>query len=130
MYADILYVICRCFLVGVPKCKVWCFIQRFIRCTGNGCRSAKAVATKRSNLWLQRCEYTFLWIRKNNCELNVRGSVHHSIIHKENSTKCNSVSKCYFVFIWSSTCFGRHTRWQRPATTRPTDLHVCKSRGC
>ena len=30
--------------------------------------------------------------------LDVRGSVHHSIIHKENPTKCNSVSKFYFIF--------------------------------
>ena len=41
-------------------------------------------------------------------ELDVCGSVHHSIIHKENPTRCNSVSKFYFIFIWSSTCFGRH----------------------
>jgi hypothetical protein len=26
-------------------------------------------------------------------------SVHHSIIHKENPTRCNSVSKFYFIFI-------------------------------
>jgi hypothetical protein len=31
--------------------------------------------------------------------LDVRGSVHHSIIHKENPTRCNSVSKFYFIFI-------------------------------
>jgi len=106
--------------------------------------------------------------------LDVRGSVHHSIIHIENPTRCNSVSKFYFKFIWNSTCFGRHTAhhqepktalaasglakvegcwtcscwmlsgieyeklhctfsystWQRPATTRPTTLHVCKNRGC
>jgi len=41
--------------------------------------------------------------------LDVRVSVHHSTIHKENPTRCNSVSKFYFIFIWSSTCFGRHT---------------------
>jgi hypothetical protein len=27
------------------------------------------------------------------------GSVHHSIIHKENPTRCNSVSKFYFIFM-------------------------------
>jgi hypothetical protein len=30
---------------------------------------------------------------------NVPGSVHDSIIHKENPTRCNSVSKFYFLFI-------------------------------
>jgi hypothetical protein len=29
---------------------------------------------------------------------------------KKNPTKCNSALKCYYsIFIWSSTCFGRHT---------------------
>jgi hypothetical protein len=32
-------------------------------------------------------------------ELDVHGSVHHGIIHKENPTKCNSVSKFYFILI-------------------------------
>ena len=31
-------------------------------------------------------------------KLDVCGSVHHSIIHKENPTRCNSVSKFHFVF--------------------------------
>jgi len=35
--------------------------------------------------------------------------MHHSVIHKEDPTRCNSVSKFYFIFIWSSTYFGRHT---------------------
>jgi len=61
--------------------------------------------------------------------------------------------KIYFcIFIWSSTCFGRHTaHHQEPKTvlaasgfayvedcwpcscwtlTRPTTFHVCKTRGC
>jgi len=29
-------------------------------------------------------------------KLDVRGSVHHSIIHKENQTTCNSVPKFLF----------------------------------
>jgi hypothetical protein len=38
--------------------------------------------------------------------IDVRGSVHHSIIHKE---KSNNMSKFYYsIFVWSSTCFGRH----------------------
>jgi hypothetical protein len=34
----------------------------------------------------------------------------YSEIHEENPTKCNSVPKFYYsLFIWSSTCFERHT---------------------
>jgi hypothetical protein len=40
-----------------------------------------------------------------------------SLIRIENPARCNSVSKFYFIFIWSSTCFGRHTaRHQEPKT--------------
>jgi len=48
-------------------------------------------------------------------QFDVRGSVHHSTIHEE---RCNNVSKFYYsVFIWSSTCFGRHTaHHQEPKT--------------
>jgi len=77
---------------------------------------------------------------------------------KKNPTKCNNISEFYYsIFIWSSTCFGRHTAhyqepktalaasgwtcswwtlsgtlcaWQRPPTTRPTAFHVWKTRGC
>ena len=36
---------------------------------------------------------------------------------KKNPTRCNSVSKFYFIFIRSSTCFGRHTaHHQEPKT--------------
>jgi len=75
-------------------------------------------------------------------KLDVRGSVHYTIIHIGNPTRCNSASQFYFIFIWRSTCFWRHTAhhqehctfsystWQGPATTRPTTLHVCKTRGC
>jgi hypothetical protein len=56
-------------------------------------------------------------------KLNVCGSVHHSIIHKENPTRCNSVSKFYLIFLCSST-------FQGAGTTHPTTLHVCKTRGC
>jgi len=34
-----------------------------------------------------------------------------------NPTRCNSVSKFYFIFIWSWTCFKRHTaHHQEPKT--------------
>jgi len=55
-----------------------------------------------------------------NTLLDVRRSVHHksSTIHKENPTRCNNVAKFYYsIFIWSSTCFGRHTaHHQEPKT--------------
>ena len=37
---------------------------------------------------------------------------------KKNPTRCNDVSKLYFfIFIWSSSCFGRHTaHHQEPKT--------------
>jgi len=39
------------------------------------------------------------------------------IIYKANPTRCNSVSKFNFLFIQSSTCFGRHTaHHQEPKT--------------
>jgi hypothetical protein len=47
--------------------------------------------------------------------LDVCVSVHHSIIHKENPTRCNSVSKFYFIFVWSSTCFRQYSaHYQKP----------------
>jgi len=54
-----------------------------------------------------------------NCKHDIRGSVHHSIIHKENLTRCNIASKFYFIFTWSSTCFGRHTAHHQEPKTAP-----------
>ena len=45
----------------------------------------------------------------------IRASLY--IIHKENPKRCNSVTKFYFIFIWSSTCFEWHTaHHQEPKT--------------
>jgi len=42
--------------------------------------------------------------------LNFRGLIPTSWFIKKNPTRCNNVSKFYYsIFIWSSTCFGRHT---------------------
>jgi hypothetical protein len=88
----------------------------------------------------------------------VRGTAEaSSCSYKKNPTRCNNVLKFYcFIFIWRSTCFGRHTahhqepktalatsgfsyvgscwtcRWWtwRLPTTRPTSFHVWKTRGC
>jgi hypothetical protein len=37
--------------------------------------------------------------RKPCLNVDVCGSVHHSIIYIENPTRCHSVSKFYFIFI-------------------------------
>jgi len=48
------------------------------------------------------------------------------IIHIENPTRCHSVSKFYFIFIWSSTCFGRHTAYhEEPKTALATPGFAC-----
>jgi hypothetical protein len=36
---------------------------------------------------------------------------------KKYLTTCNSVSKFYFIFIWSSTCFGQHTAHHQESKT-------------
>jgi hypothetical protein len=48
----------------------------------------------------------------------VRGYVHHSKIHKEKSNKMQQCTKFHYsIFIWSSTCFDRHTaHHQEPKT--------------
>jgi hypothetical protein len=44
------------------------------------------------------------------CQFDVHGSVHHSAIHTEMANKMQQCIKIYYsMFIWSSTCFGRHT---------------------
>jgi hypothetical protein len=74
----------------------------------------------------------------------------------KNSSRCNNISRFYYsTFIWSSTCFGRHTAyhqepkialaasgflyvkgcwtcrwWTLSGLTRPTTFHVWKTRGC
>jgi len=92
-------------------------------------------------------------------ELDVRGSVHHSTIHTKKSNKMQQCIKIYYsIFMWSSTCFKRHTaHHQEPKTAlaasgfaymeglldvwlmdavsvqQPhvqTTLHICKTRGC
>jgi len=68
---------------------------------------------------------------------------------QKNPTRWNSVSKFYLIFIWSSTCFGRHTaHHQEPKTALAVSgfayvegcwtcgcwtlsaFYVCKTRGC
>jgi len=39
------------------------------------------------------------------------------VFHKENPTRCSSVSKFYFIFTWSSICFGRNTAHHQESKT-------------
>jgi hypothetical protein len=43
------------------------------------------------------------------------------VIIKKNPTRCNKVSNSiyYSIFIWSSTCFGRHTAHHQEPKTAP-----------
>jgi len=73
----------------------------------------------------QVCQWNFSWASSQIERMNgkwtntdVRGSAHHSMIHIGNPTRYNSVSKFYFIFIWSSTRFRRHTNHhQEPETS-------------
>jgi hypothetical protein len=70
-----------------------------------------------NNRWLFMVMWAVSWVKYSVHKLDFRGSVHHSIIHKEIPTRCSSISKFYFIFMWSSTCFGRHTaHHQEPKT--------------
>jgi len=118
-------------------------------------------AESRSALWTWSPTKTReTWRKKIMCAINLRykldlrGSVYHSTIHTQKSNKMQQCIEIYYsIFIWSPTCFGRHTvlrqepktalagsglhtwkvvghviagRCQSPATTRPTTFHVCK----
>jgi len=56
--------------------------------------------------------------------------VHHSIIHIKNPTRCSSVSKFYFIFIWSSTCFGWHTTHHQEPKTALAASGFAYAEGC
>jgi len=47
-----------------------------------------------------------------------------------NPTRCNSVSKFYFIFIWSLTCFGRHTAQHQEPKTALTASGFAYVEGC
>jgi len=52
------------------------------------------------------------------CKLGVRGSVHHSIIHKENPTRCSSVSK-FISYLYKA----QHVSGDTPPIVRSLKLH-------
>jgi hypothetical protein len=110
-----------------------------------------------SESWIQKCPQAKKWsfMTRTVNLLFVDPCIIVYIIYIENPTRCNNVSKFYFVFVWSSTCFGRHTAhhqelkialaasgfahvegcwtckcWTLSASTRSTTFHVCKTKGC
>jgi len=62
---------------------------------------------------------------------DVRGSVHHSTIHTEKSNKMQQCIKIYYsIFIWSSTCFGRHTAHHQELKTALAACGFAYVEGC
>jgi hypothetical protein len=62
---------------------------------------------------------------------DVRGSVHHSTIHKEKSSKMKQFIKIYYsIFIWSSTCFGLHTAHHQEPKTALAASGFAYVKGC
>jgi len=51
--------------------------------------------------------------------LNVRGYVHHSTIHKENPTRCNSLSKIFIPYLYEA----QHVSGDTPPFIRSLKLH-------
>jgi len=50
---------------------------------------------------------------------------------KKNPTRCNNVSKFYYsTFIWSSTCFGRHTAHHQEPKTALAASGISYVEGC
>jgi hypothetical protein len=66
-----------------------------------------------------------------NHHLTFSGYIKHGYaIHKENPTRCNSVSKFYFIFMWSSTCFGQHTAHHQESKTALAASGFAYVKGC
>jgi hypothetical protein len=82
-------------------------------------------------------------------DVDVRGLVHHSTIHKEKINKTKQSIKILLFHIYMKLNMFRATHrpssgaqnctgclwffvcaWQRPPTTRPTTFHVRKTGGC
>jgi len=57
-------------------------------------------------------------MEQSSSELDVCGSVHHSIIHIENPTRCHSVPKFYFILYEA-----QHVSGDTPPIIRSLKLH-------
>ena len=76
-------------------------------------------------LYYQLSDIWSLWLVNTNTNMYYKacqGNLTINSIYKKNPTKCNNVSKFYyFIFIWSSTRFGRYTsHHQEPKTALAT----------
>jgi hypothetical protein len=71
--------------------------------------------------FIRFCTNAVLQESKMYCDLvcRIKGKTQtEGSIQKENPTRCNIVPKfCYSIFIWSSTCFGRHTAHHQELNT-------------
>ena len=101
--------------------RVPCFCMKTVQVLSVSCKMCSKTKTRGSKMHLKISDLFssmyYLVTGLINKDVDVRGSVHHSIIHKENPTRSNSASKFYFIFIWSSTCFGRHTAHHKKPKT-------------
>jgi hypothetical protein len=59
-----------------------------------------------------------------------RGEPWHLRFTKKIPTRCKSVSKFYFIFIWSSTCFGRHIVHHEEPKTALAAFGFANVEGC
>jgi len=116
----------------VVTCLVYELFPGWWPSTGQNIRVTSCTKRGRRNeiLWGREVVFHYHCQFVNNSKLDTCGYVHHSIIHIENPTRCNSVSKFYFIFIWSSTGFGRHTaHHQEPKTALAASGFACMG-GC
>jgi len=63
------------------------------------------------------------YVRDKNYALDVRGSVHHSTVHTENATRCNSVSKFIIAYIYIYIYEAQHVSVETPPIIRSLKLH-------
>jgi len=91
------------------------------------------IHTEISNKMQQQCikfyYYLFIWI--STC------FGQHTVHHQEPKTALAASGFSYMEGCWtcgywplSVRVWNLYSTWQRPATTRLTTIHVCKTRGC
>ena len=99
----------------------------------------KLPETRKTRFW--SCEYIAPYLcvfgddstRKYDRTCNISRRINTFIIlnSQKNPTRCNRVSKFfYFIFIWSSTCFGRHTAHHQESKTAPAASGFAYVEGC
>ena len=77
------------------------------------------------------CKIATFQTCRNCLQLDVRGSVHHGIIHTEIASKMQQCIKIYYsTFTWSSTCFGRHAAHHQELKTALAAFGFAYVGGC